>query len=93
MAEAGGIGKALSQIPRLGISKCDYQYVTSPCNPHPPRLHSELIAFFDLKSQNKKGVLHLTNMSYAMSLLSKIPPEIYQDLSFPAVGSGDGMKL
>jgi hypothetical protein len=42
--------------------------------PHPPRLYPELIAFFDLKSQNKKGVLRLTNMSYTMSLLSIIHP-------------------
>ena len=81
MAEAGGIGKALSWIPRLGIDKPHFQYLTSPCNsqtspcnPHPPGLHSEAIAFFALKSQNKKGVLRLTNMSYTISLLSKITP-------------------
>jgi len=56
------------------ISKWDYPYLTSPCNPYPLGLHPEAIAFFDLKSQNKKGVLRLTNMSYAMSLLSKISP-------------------
>ncbi len=28
-------------------------YITSPCNSRPPGLHPEVIAFFDLKSQNK----------------------------------------
>src|SRR4028119_1441628 len=67
-------------IPRLGISKCDYQYLTSPCNPYPLWLHPEPIAFFDLKSQNKKGVLRLTSMSYTISLLSRIDSHRYKVL-------------
>jgi hypothetical protein len=53
MAEAGGIGKTLSWIPRLGLYKASLRYLTSPCNLHPPTLHPEAIAFFNLKSQNK----------------------------------------
>jgi hypothetical protein len=44
----------------LGLYKCYFQYLTSPCNsqtsscnPYPPKLHPEPIVFFDLKSQNK----------------------------------------
>gem|GEM_PF-5334460 len=77
-----GLYKEKFSIPNLTL-----QLANLTLQPAPPVLHPEVIAFFALKSQNKKGVLRLTNMSYTMSLLSIIYPKIYQDLPSPAVGS------